>query len=478
LARRELWALAGLTGLAAALRFSTLHVQSYELDEAVTVGLLRHDLWGMLSQIPHSESTPPLYYVLAWPWSKLFGTCEPGLRSLSALTGTTAVPVAYLAGRELVSRRAGTIVAALAAVNPLLVWEGQEARSYALLTLTAGLSVLFFGRALRGRQTGWWALTSALAVATHYFAVFLVLPEAVWLARKRGRQATAAIACVAAAGIALLPLAVEQRGHKGAEALIKDSGSLGLRIRQIPKQFLVGFDAPAETVLTLISAAVCAGAVGLLLARGSEAERRRAGVPAALAAVSVGLPLVLALAGFDYLNARNSLAAWLPAATVVAAGLSVAGARRLGTGGAVMLAAIGMAVCVAVASDVRYQRDDWRGAATALGRPAGPRAVVFSPGELRALQLYVPRSSPPPPAGVRVRELDYLILASHRAGETRRAPSLEELPPHPAGAVTLERRREETFAVARYRLPRPLRVRPGPLPPLGGKSPAVLVQSP
>jgi mannosyltransferase len=478
LARRELWALAGLTGLAAALRFSTLHVQSYELDEAVTVGLLRHDLWGMVGQIPDSESTPPLYYLLAWPWSKVLGTGEAGLRSFSALAGTAAVPVAYLAGRELVSRRAGTIVAALAAANPLLVWEGQEARSYALLTLTAGLSLLFFTRALAGRQMGWWALTSVVALATHYFAAFLVLPEAVWLARLRGRKAAAAIAAVLVAAGALLPLALEQRSHRGAEALIKDSGSLGLRIGQIPKQFLVGFDAPAEGVLALLSAAFCAGAVMLLLARGSDAGRRQAGIPAALAAVTIAIPLVLGVAGLDYLNARNSLAAWLPAAAVVGAGLSVPGARRLGVAGAVALAAIGTAVCVAVASDVRYQRDDWRGAVKALGRPAGPRAVVFSPGEVKALQLYLPRSRPPPAAGVRVRELDYLALARHRPGEARATPRLEELPPHPPGGVTLERRLDETFALARYRLPRPLTVRPGLLANLAGKRPAVLVQRP
>jgi mannosyltransferase len=477
LTRRELWALAGLTALAAALRFSTLHVQSYELDEAVTVGLLRHDLWGMLDELPHSESTPPLYYLLAWPWAKVFGTGEAGLRALSALAGTAAVPVAYLAGRELVSPRAGTVVAALTAVNPLLVWEGQEARSYALLTLTAGLSFLFFARALRGRQIGWWALASALALLTHYFAAFLVVPEAIWLARRRGREAAAAIAAVVVTALALLPLALEQRGHRGAEALIKDSGSLGLRMRQVPKQFLVGFDAPAEAVLTLVSAGLCAGAVALLLARGTGEEKRRAASPAVLAAVALAIPLILAPAGLDYLNARNSLAAWLPAALVVATGLSVARARRLGTAGAAGLAVIGTAVCVAVAADVRYQRDDWRGAAEALGRPGGARAVVFSPAELTALQLYLPRSGPLPPQGTRLREVDYLALARHRAGETRAAPSLEELP-HLPGAVVLERRREETFALARYRLRRPVEVRPGPLPPLAGKAPAVLAQRP
>jgi mannosyltransferase len=480
LPRRELAAVGGLTLLAAALRFSTLHVQSYELDEAVTAGLLRHDLWGTLNQIPRSESTPPLYYLLAWPWSKLFGTGEAGLRALSALLGTAAVPVAYLAARELSSRKAAVIVAALAATNPLLVWEGQEARSYALLTLTAGLSLLFFARARRrqadARDPALWAGSSVLALLSHYFAAFLILPEAVWLARMQGRRALAAVSGVVVAGAALLPLAIEQRGHKGAEALIKDSGSLGLRLSQIPKQFLVGFDAPAETVLAVASAAICATAVALLLARGSDSEKRRAALPTALAAVALLVPLALAIGGLDYLNARNSLAAWLPAAVVVAIGLSLAPARRLGAVGAGALAAIGIAVCVAVASNERYQRDDWRGAARALGQPAATRAVIFSPGELAALELYLPRSTALTAAGARVGELDYLTLARHRPGQTRAAPRLEELPPRPPGAVTVERRREETFALVRYRLRRPGRIRPAPLPTLAGKEPAVLVQ--
>jgi len=301
----------------------------------VTVGLLRDDLWGMLGQIPHRESTPPLYYMLAWAWTRPFGTGETGLRSLSALFGTAAVPVMYLAARELVSRRAGLVVAALAAVNPLLVWEAQEARSYALLTLVAGLSVLFFARALRSerlhRDLGLWATASVLALLTHYFAVFLVVPEAVWLAvvhRRRSRAVDASVGAVALAAAALVPLVLAQRGHRGAEALIRDSGSLGLRLRQLPKQFLVGFDAPAETLLALAAAAICAGGLALLLTRATTSERRRAALPAILAAIAVAAPLLLALLGLDYLNARNSLAAWLPAATVVAVGLTAREARR------------------------------------------------------------------------------------------------------------------------------------------------------
>ena len=58
-------ALAGvlaLTALAAALRFPTLSTQSYWLDESVTAYLVHLPFGHMLSQIPRTESTPPLYY--------------------------------------------------------------------------------------------------------------------------------------------------------------------------------------------------------------------------------------------------------------------------------------------------------------------------------------------------------------------------------------------------------------------------------
>ena len=93
----------------------------------------------MLSTIARTESTPPLYYALAWLWAKLFGHGEAGLRSLSAVVGTLTVPVAWRAGGELFgAARAGLVAAALVAVNPYFVWYSQEARSYSLLVLMGG----------------------------------------------------------------------------------------------------------------------------------------------------------------------------------------------------------------------------------------------------------------------------------------------------------------------------------------------------
>src|SRR4051812_44780709 len=169
----------------------------------------------MLSGVASTESTPPLYYVLAWLWAKLFGTTEAGLRSMSALAGTLAVPVAWRAAREWFSPAAGLIAAALVAVNPFLVWYSQEARSYALLVLMSALTLLFLGRALRNptrRALALWALTAALALLTHYFAAFLLVPEAVWLLwAHRGRSAWLATGGVLAVRLALIPLALHHR---------------------------------------------------------------------------------------------------------------------------------------------------------------------------------------------------------------------------------------------------------------------------
>src|SRR5919109_401228 len=124
---RSVQALAALTVLAAILRFSTLDVQSFWFDEAVTVRLVTGGFGHMLSSIGGSESTPPLYYTLAWLWVRVFGHSEVGLRSLSALAGTAFVPVTYATGATLASRKVAFTIAALAAVNPLLIWYSQEA---------------------------------------------------------------------------------------------------------------------------------------------------------------------------------------------------------------------------------------------------------------------------------------------------------------------------------------------------------------
>ena len=107
--RDALIAVAALTVVAAALRFSTLGLQSYWYNEAATALLTKLSLGDMLDRIPRMEGNPPLYYVLAWTWVKAFGAGEVGLRSLSALCGTAMVPAAYVVGARLAGARAGVV---------------------------------------------------------------------------------------------------------------------------------------------------------------------------------------------------------------------------------------------------------------------------------------------------------------------------------------------------------------------------------
>ena len=155
-------AVAALTLTAAALRLCGIGHQGLWFDEAYTVMLVKLPFASMLRTIPKTESTPYLYYVLAWPWTRLFGAGAAGIRSLSALFGILVVPVAYLAAETLLdSRRAAVAVAMLATFNPLLVWYSQEARAYELLVLTSALSLLAFAYAQArpsARRLAAWAL--------------------------------------------------------------------------------------------------------------------------------------------------------------------------------------------------------------------------------------------------------------------------------------------------------------------------------
>ena len=331
---------AALAAAGAAIRFLPLGVQSFHHDEVITVMRVIPGSFGhMLHEVRVSESNPPLYYALAWGWTKVFGSGEVGIRSLSALLGTLTVPLGYPIGRQLASRRTGLLLTALLALNPMLIWYSQEARSYALLVLFGALSFLFFLRALdrrRGLDLGLWALCSALALGSHYFAFFAVGIEAAWLLvalRDRWRALLPALALVAAAGLVLLPLIAAQvnPSHIG---WIEET-SLPARLLQTAVSFLIGetghviAEPPRERYAILPVAALGLGAA-LLLVRGNRRERRGGALGLAVGLGVVALAAVAALVGKDYVVERNLLPALVPLCAVAALGFATARARWVG----------------------------------------------------------------------------------------------------------------------------------------------------
>ena len=477
------WPLGALVLLAAALRLSTLGLQSFWFDEAFTpVHVLHPSLFKTLDSITKTENSPPLWYIVEWVSYRLFGTGEWALRLPSALAGIAMVPVAWGIGRELGGRATAIATAAIVTVSPIFVWYSQEARVYGLYAFASAVLILCFLRLLarpqdRGRLIAF-ALAGIFALLTHYFTAFLLIGMGLWLLWRpeTRRAALAPLAAIGVAGLALLPL-ISQQGGRNTSWI--GNWPLKERLEAIPQYFLTGYNGKplghsVELLVALPLLAVCALGIWRMLgaparqtgearATGASAagEAGGAGEPAEqrhrraallmlwLAACGFLIPLVLAVGGADYLAPRNVLGAMVPVAALIA----VLGTwPRAGLAGAALLA-LGVLALGAITIDVnlspRLQRGNWRGLAEAI--PAGsPERVVTSPLFGSApLEHYISGlQSLPAHATRNVREIV----------ETGELPLREGAGKAPAGFHLVETRQVNGLIAFRFTAPAPQRL--------------------
>lgn len=383
---RAFWIVVGLTVLAAVLRFATLGVQSYHHDEVVTASrVLRAGFGHAMHAVWFSESTPPVYYAIAWAWTQLAGTGEFGLRSVSAVAGVLTVPVAYLIGVELRGRRAGLWAAALVAVNPMMLWYSQEARAYALVALFGALSALYWLRAERRgerRDFVWWGIWSGLAIATHYFVAFPILAEVVMLLRRRGLRASlVGMAILGACAIAVAPVAIHQTSLGHAEWI--GNFTLGHRLAETAVTFVTGetgdiIARPERPWLAIVPLALSLGALALLLRRPADRDRRAAGRPLLLVAAAIGIPVAIALldSSKNFVLARNLIPALVPLLAAIGIAIASPASRKLGAALGALLVAYSLGFCILASTDEGFQRPNWSAVADTIGEPHGPRATV------------------------------------------------------------------------------------------------------
>lgn len=446
--------LAATVLLGALLRFTMLDNESFWFDEALTRNTAAHGLAEGLARLPDLELTPPLYYVLVWLWARLFTLEEVGLRSFSALCGTAVIPVMWALGRQILSQRVGLIAALLIAVNPLLIWYSQEARSYSLLTLLTAVSLLALVRALRSpsnRRIALWALSCSLALCTHYFAVFIIVPQAVVLLAMahQGRMRSKVLLglCpIVGTAILLAPLALHQSGTDAS--FIARSGSLPTRVVRLIRENFVGYGAPiVDGVLFALIASLLV-LIALVIRSGDSRERSVAMLLLAIGGSGVATALLLAIAGMDYFNTRNLLPTWLVFTLVIATGLGATRDRKVGVLGVAALAMLSLACVMTVVSNPQFHRADWRGAARALGPANAPRGIVSYDRSGEALQPYLRQLSTFPSKGTRIREIDVVSLREPWLGTPQhRLRAARPL----AGFEFTERIETRTYVVLRYR---------------------------
>jgi mannosyltransferase len=168
-----------ITVLAGALRLLYLDSQGLTLDESSTVLICRQSTADFLHTIWYSEFNMVLYYMLLRAFIN-FGYSEWIIRLLGVLLSTATVPVVFMLGARLFSRRVGLIAALLLAVHPYHMMLAQRARSYPLLILLVSLASLCFLRAVQQPSSLNWSVfsvVSAAAVYSHFFAILVTLAQ-------------------------------------------------------------------------------------------------------------------------------------------------------------------------------------------------------------------------------------------------------------------------------------------------------------
>jgi uncharacterized membrane protein len=459
-------ALAGLTLRAALLRLPTLGLQSYEFDEAATLKVVDGSFRHALHKITVSESTPPLYYVLAWLWRHVFGLHEFGFRLLPALAGVLLVPAVFALGRELASARVGLAAAALVATSPYLVFYSQEARAYSLFALLSVLGLLCCVRAIRqptDAAFALWAVVSIVAVATHYFALFPLAGQVVaFVVYGAPRRRTALWwAAVAVPTIPLLVLARHQAniGHVGWIG----ASSLTQRLRVTVETFALGATfkgSLSHSVLVacaflalVIGAAIIVASV-LIVRRSDAAERWSVGLVGVVTVITLAIPLIGALGPGDYFIHKNVISALPQCAVILSLGLGSKRAGRLGVWATVCITAAGVALTVMSFAVPAMRRPDVRQASDEPGTPMRARVLTFVPRWELVLEHYQHNVHPLPEGGRTVDEIDVFTLS-------------KELPPGtvPAGFRVAGMTRGNTFNLFRFRSATGVLIRPDDVAP-------------
>ena len=401
---------AALTALGLALRLPQFWQSLYGDELFAYDEVANRSFGGMWHAVNHGlEVTPPLYFVLAWPSSKL-GDPAIWLRLPSLLAGVALVPVTYWLGLLTVGRRAGLVAAAVIALSPHAIFYSVEARPYALLAVAVAGSTICLLRALATRRAAWWVAYGALcaaALCTHLTSAFALGAQALWAAWAHRDLLRPLIAANAAAAVAIVPW-LPRLLRDDVGFLLDLYGPFTWNVSEFADEaahLLVGYPfAPLDSIprapvvaafLAALGYAAVAAAVSLWRRRGrwrpSPPDVLLALVPLA---VLGGLLFDSVRSDHDLVSARNMMAAF-PFVAILIGRLVARLPRREGiAAGAVLLAAL--AVGAVTALGARGQRPPFRDAAAYIERSARPGDVVVdrSPfdayGELgRALTLHL-----------------------------------------------------------------------------------------
>lgn len=151
-------------------------------DEAFTVYDIRKGTF---------YNNAPLYYFFMkiWLWGgsasqSIVKFYEYFLRLPSAIFSFLAIPAVYILAKAIFNKKTALAAAFFMVFSPFQIWYAQEARHYSLAVLLTAVNSLFFISWLKHRlkkHLVLFILSSILSIYTHYFAIFLLASQALYL---------------------------------------------------------------------------------------------------------------------------------------------------------------------------------------------------------------------------------------------------------------------------------------------------------
>lgn len=343
---------------------------------------LLHEGWEL-------ETNPPLYYLLLWLWTELFGRSEVAVRLPTLIAHLATLPMVFAIARKLDLGAASWRAVAFYALSASAADYAIMARAYALWVLLLALAMLALASGIRALETpgddrrllkagiGFAAASVAALYAHDMTIVFAAAADAIFLAVWwwRSGRSWRDLAAWIGPQIAALAVAAPQLQVMAAQAYSH-------RIDWIPELSALNalavavdlFGGPAQPLM-LLRTVTAALVLGLFLWGAVAAIRRRSPVVEAVALAAAGFALLCLVSVWrPVLLTRTALWVMVPVSIVAAAAFDRIPARLP------RLAAF-VAVAALLAADTGFalgmsRREPWRDIVAVVAANKHPDDVV------------------------------------------------------------------------------------------------------
>jgi uncharacterized membrane protein len=347
------------------------------LDEIYDLIVARMDrIADVLDYVPHVSGQVPLNYVVQFASVHLLGFSAFTGRLPSAISSVLACVGVFVLAKKM-GLRWPLLAAAIFALFPLQLRYALEARPYELALCLSIWATVAFLRVLERPESGSRAALYALSIIaglfTFPFTLFVPLAHLAWagvvsFTTQRRQPLLAAALALGIAGLIFAPWYLHSAALWHTAVVIgRLKGTITLR-----------------AVPMILRELIAAGYIGsLLVLAGCAYGLRRRDWPLWLLYFSV--PIVCAVAAdawFGYFLAiRQMIFVLAPLALLFTAGVEALPLRS----GAILTAALLIALMAGNISFFRRPREDWRAAALIL---ASEPCVVYSPPDSRNLYAF------------------------------------------------------------------------------------------